>query len=82
MKRKFVVTLTLLLFASFALAEESRLEPTQNPNAPYRLFNTKNVFTLLKLDTRAGRIWQVQWGEKASRFTVPSMRKHSYRTES
>ena len=71
MKRKFVVTVTLLLFASLALAEEVRLEPTQNPDATYRLFNTQNIYTLLKLDTRAGRIWQVQWGDKEYRLIVP-----------
>jgi hypothetical protein len=70
MKRKFVVTVTLLLFASLALAEVAHLEPTQNPDAPYRLFNTQNIYTLLKLDTRAGQIWQVQWGGKPGRFTL------------
>ncbi len=71
MKRKFVVTVVLLLFASLALAEVDRFEPTQNPDAPYRLFSTQNIYTLLKLDTRAGRIWQVQWGDKDHRLIVP-----------
>jgi hypothetical protein len=71
MKQKLVVTATLLLFASLALAQEIRPEPTQNPDAPYRLFNTKNIYTLIKLDTRAGRIWQVQWGDKENRFIAP-----------
>lgn len=71
MKRELVVTVTLLLFASLALAEEIHLEPTQNPDAPYRMFNTRNIHTLLKLDTRAGRIWQVQWGDKDHRFIEP-----------
>ena len=71
MKSKLVVTAALLLFASLASAEEGILEPTQNPVAEYRLFNTKNIFTLLKLDTRDGRIWQVQWGDKDHRFIQP-----------
>lgn len=71
MKRTLVVSVTLLLFASLALAEEVHLEPTQNPEAPYRLFNTQNIYTFLKLDTREGRIWQVQWGEKDHRFIEP-----------
>ena len=71
MKRKLVITVTLLLFASLALADELRPEPTQNPDAPYRLFNTKNIYTLLKLDTRDGRIWQLQWGDKDHRFVDP-----------
>jgi hypothetical protein len=33
MKRKLVVTVTLLLFASLTLAGETRLEPTQSPDA-------------------------------------------------
>jgi len=71
MKRKLVATAMLLLFASLALGQEVRPEPTQNPDAPYRLFSTRNIYTFLKLDTRDGRIWQVQWGEKSRRFTDP-----------
>ena len=71
MKRILVVTVTLLLQVSLALAEEIHLEPTQNPDALYRLFNTQNIHTLLKLDTRAGRIWQVQWGGENVRFIEP-----------
>jgi hypothetical protein len=72
MKHKVVATVTLLLFASLALAEDLRPEPTQNPDAPYRLFSTKNIYTFMKLDTRDGRIWQVQWGlDKAHTFIEP-----------
>ena len=65
MKHKLIFTITLMLFASLSLAEEGRrelYEPSQNPNALYRLFNTHNIYTLIKLDTRAGQIWQLQWG--------------------
>jgi hypothetical protein len=71
MTRNLVVTVTLLLSASMALGQEPRLEPTQNPDAPYRLFSTLNIYTFLKLDTREGRIWQVQWGDEDHRFTEP-----------
>src|SRR5258706_1409198 len=71
MKGKLVFTVTLLLIAPLALAEEHRLEPTQNPDAPYRLFNTQNIYTFLKLDTRVGQIWQVQWGDKDHSFIEP-----------
>src|SRR5258708_27616534 len=69
MKGKVVVTVALLLFASLAAAGEFQLEPTQNPDAPYRLFNTQNIYTLLKLDTSTGRIWQVPWGDKEHKDT-------------
>jgi hypothetical protein len=71
MKRQLIIVVTLLSFASLVLAEDLRQEPTQNPDAPYRLFSTKNIFTFLKLDTREGQIWQVQWGDKNHRFTAP-----------
>jgi hypothetical protein len=69
--RKLIAIVTLLLFTSLASANDLPSEATQSPNAPYRLFNTKNIYTLLKLDTRDGRIWQLQWGHKAHRFVAP-----------
>jgi hypothetical protein len=71
MKIKFLVTLAFLLFTSLTFAVEPILTPTQNPDSPYRLFNTQNIYTLLKLDTSSGRIWQVQWGDKDHRLTSP-----------
>jgi hypothetical protein len=71
MKRQLITVVTLLLFATLAFAGDLPSEPTQNPDAPYRLFNTKNIYTLLKLDTRDGRIWQLQWGDKDHRFIEP-----------
>jgi hypothetical protein len=71
MRRPVVAIAALLLFASHVLAQDTRSEPTQNPDAPYRLFNTTNIYTLLRLDTRDGRIWQVQWGDKDHRLIAP-----------
>lgn len=72
MKRMAIVAASVLLFAPLALGQEDRpLEPTQNPDAGYRLFATRNIYTFLKLDTREGRIWQVQWGDEDHRFSAP-----------
>ncbi len=70
-KRGLVVTVTLLLFATLAFGQTVRLEPSQNPDAPYRLFSTQNIYTFLELNTSNGRILQVQWGDKDHRFTTP-----------
>ena len=58
--RSLLASLMLCLFTSIALAQEAPPEPTQDPNVPYRLFATTNVYTFIKLDTRDGRLWQVQ----------------------
>jgi hypothetical protein len=62
----------LLLCAIGAIAQDAVPEPTQAPDASYRLFRTRNTFNLLKLDTRSGEIWQVQWStEPAERYAQP-----------
>jgi hypothetical protein len=40
--------------------------------ARFRMFETQNVWTLLMLDTRTGRLWQVQTSLNANeRFAIP-----------
>ena len=68
MKRGLFVGVTLCMFTSLALAQERAPEPTQNPSVPYRLFSTSNIYTFLRLDTRNGLVWQLQWGDKEHRF--------------
>jgi hypothetical protein len=35
---------------------------------PYRLFATQNMWTFIKLNTRNGQLWQVQYSMKDNRF--------------
>jgi hypothetical protein len=36
------------------------------------MFRSQNIYTLLKLDTRSGQVWQVQWGtEDGYRWVQP-----------
>lgn len=64
------------MFASFAHAQvqSNRLSitpSTDNQNAIYRLFPTTNNYNFIKLDTRNGKMWQVQWNtEPENRFTT------------
>jgi hypothetical protein len=61
----------VLLTVPAALPDDDPVsEPTQRTDAPFRLFRTKNIYTFLKLDTRTGRVWQLQWGTDDSRRAV------------
>jgi hypothetical protein len=41
-------------------------------NVVYRLFSTLNMYTFIKLDTRNGRMWQVQWSTKGGEYRFES----------
>jgi hypothetical protein len=46
--------------------------PTQNISTDstvvYRLFATKNTYNFIKLNTRNGQMWQVQWSLEDNQF--------------
>jgi hypothetical protein len=63
----------LLMLTSSAFADDPGLTLTQsqNPNALYRLFGTKNTFNLLLLNTKDGSLRRIQWsGTPANTFNV------------
>lgn len=68
MKKHILFLLGFFLLISMAFAESPFSEPTQNPNARYRLFPTQNMWTFLKLDTMTGRIWQVQFSVSGEEY--------------
>lgn len=68
MRNKIILFLGFFLLLGMAVAEAPFSEPTQNPNARYRLFPTQNMWTFLKLDTMTGRIWQVQFSTKGADY--------------
>lgn len=55
----------MLLTSFFTFAQTTSETPFQNistdSNISYRLFATKNKYNFIKLDTRNGQMWQVQW---------------------
>ena len=63
MKRTIPLLSTLLILLVFSACSNPITEPQrQNNNAPaFQLFPTTNMWTFLKLDTRNGQIWQVQY---------------------
>jgi len=64
-----VVLAVAMLACGFSHGQDSdSLPPTsQSTDVPYRIFHTKNIYNVLELDTRNGRIWQVQWGDSGDR---------------
>lgn len=68
MKSK-LTTLFFVLFATTSFAQSTSEAPRQNISTDsavvYRLFSTRNMYTFIKLDTRNGQMWQVQWGTES-----------------
>lgn len=79
MKRIIPILSTLLALlicstCSNPAAPESELkQQQQNYNTPaFQLFPTTNMWTFIKLDTRNGRMWQVQWAiDVDQRLVIP-----------
>lgn len=68
MKTFFLVT-TFSLTVMLTFAQNTSEGPIQNistdNNVEFRLFSTKNMYTFIKLNTRNGQMWQVQWGTES-----------------
>ena len=74
------ITITAVLLSPVVTSAQQKMqkirfetEPLQEVNVPYRLFKTENMWTMLLLDTRDGRVWQIQYSieEKAPRIKLP-----------
>lgn len=57
--RKIIILLTAVLISMTACAQNT--STTQNYDGKYRLYQTENIWTFLKLDTETGKIWQLQY---------------------
>lgn len=73
--RYLALILCIAISSGYASAQSN--ESTQLPSSErvssnqeyFRLYPTENIYTFLKLDTRDGTIFQVQWSmEEATRF--------------
>ena len=71
MKNLFFVTIIALTTIS-TFSQSTSEAPKQNistdDNVTFRLFSTRNMYTFIKLNTRNGQMWQVQWDTKSSQF--------------
>jgi len=70
MKRLIFSILTCLVSIS-TFAQSSSDIPVQSisPDSAvvYRLFATRNMYTFIKLNTRNGQMWQVQWNMESNK---------------
>lgn len=74
--KRILLSIILALIAVISSAQvevkQSQELSTQNTRSvPYRLFPTQNRWTFIKLNTRSGQMWQVQYSmESETRFTT------------
>lgn len=68
---KSIILYLILTLSTFSLFAQSGIIPdgnvtVQNINpVPYRLYPTQNMWTFIKLNTRNGQMWQVQYSMKS-----------------
>lgn len=67
---KMIVFSMIIGLASVTTYAQSTSEaPIQNISTDstvvYRLFATRNMYTFIKLNTKNGKMWQVQWGAES-----------------
>lgn len=72
MKKIVLFLLFAFSLASYSYAAEPAtvVAPTTNAINNYLLYSTTNIYTFLKLDTRNGKIWQVQYSMDDNEFEV------------
>ena len=70
-----LITLLFVLFATTSFSQSTSEAPHQNISTDsavvYRLFATRNTYNFIKLNTRNGQMWQVQWSTGDNTFQVP-----------
>ncbi|MDE6118256.1 MAG: hypothetical protein K2F82_00130 [Muribaculaceae bacterium] len=72
--KKIILSLTLFLGAavnSYAADAAIIVAPTSTATNNFKLYPTTNIYTFLKLDTRNGKIWQVQYSLDENEFEIP-----------
>ena len=63
---KYFLTILMLITISFAQAQNENITAPNSNAVAYRLFPTKNIWTFIKLNTRNGQMWLVQYSMNES----------------
>lgn len=72
----------LLAVVALYSADDPIIEPSQRTDATFRWFRTQNIFNFLELDTRNGRVWQVQWNSDVNNRIVSPINSTGLANES
>ena len=72
--KKLVISLIIGL-ATIAVFAQDRTTPmsivSTDSAVVFRLFSTQNTWTFIKLNTRNGQMWQIQWDTGSNQFETP-----------
>ncbi|MBW1658637.1 hypothetical protein ACHRVK_18620 [Flavobacterium plurextorum] len=73
MKKTLFFLLVFAMFTTVSAQSQSASNSFTFPcvDASYRLYSTNNMWTYIKLNTRNGQMWQVQWDTGKNRFESP-----------
>ncbi|WP_428233157.1 hypothetical protein [Flavobacterium sp.] len=73
MKRILMALIISLTTMTVFAQNQTTTIPVNSPDndIAYRLFSTQNTLTFIKLNTRNGQMWQVQWDTGKGRFESP-----------
>lgn len=69
--KKIIFSLIIVLMATTAYAQNqanTNSSPTSDNTDVYQLFPTLNMWTFIKLNTRNGQMWQVQYSVKGDEY--------------
>lgn len=67
--KSIIFSIIIFLASVTTFAQSNSEPPIQNISTDsivvFRLFATRNMYTFIKLNTRNGQMWQVQWGTES-----------------
>ena len=69
--KKIIFSLIIVLMATTSYAQNqanTNSSPTSDNTDVYQLFPTLNMWTFIKLNTRNGQMWQVQYSVKGDEY--------------
>ena len=61
MKKNFCILFILFFTCFYGFSQSEKTEAFQDPKVPFRLFETRNAWNFIMLDTVTGQMWLIQY---------------------